>query len=293
MKDSNYNFDSGREYTPLPPEFREEQAPPKKKKTKKEGKDKLRRYLLMLPALAASAVISVSGGSSPQPPSPQPPPSPVKQEYPVEQGTLYLSVYADILDWDETDDRSMTLLVREELDIARFAEGYTYELPAHPTAEDYTFVGWVMGAVPEEYAFEGLFVTDDRVTAEDLGRIKPTNDAGDRTVEIHAAWRGPFWEVDDGMLILSANGGDIEGKASKSYNVSGPMYSGSVAYLCAYPVPEREGYTFGGWYYDEYDTTVEMLWVDDFHEMVEDEWGLRPDWSQPKSIQLEAVWIKN
>lgn len=50
------------------------------------------------------------------------------------------------------------------------------------------------------------------------------------------------------LLTLDANGGTIENENTMTYDAATPMGSGGYVYLCAYPIPVREGYTFTGDY---------------------------------------------
>lgn len=162
MKYDEYHFDPSSEYTPPAKEYpsveKQQQQKDKKKRTR-------RRFLLMLSAFVCSGAILFSEPVPAQEPAPQPTPivveasSPVPTHtpkptpepteepsvplptaalYPLNGGTLYLSVYGDAFDFETFDN---LLLAREEIAIAQFDQGYAYSLPACPPQEGFLFMG--------------------------------------------------------------------------------------------------------------------------------------------------------
>ena len=124
----------------------------------------------------------------------------------------------------------------------------------------------------------------------------PPGDDGVRYVNIHVLWRSiapekyEEWEyklklvLDDGMGHETAWEGDT------------PYASEGYTYLAAYPVPERAGYTFTGWY-NEDGEKVEFLTYFDFFanaHLVETEDGsyMDADWDHPITVKLTAGWKK-
>lgn len=204
--------------------------------------------------------------------------------YPMEDMTSYYTVYNDTFDPDNIG--AYRILAEGFLHESILAQGMDYPLPAYEPAEGYKFLGWVIyydkAAKPPTMAMAG-----DALTAGNVGYIKPED--GERPIEVHAAWRSDGISEYPYLLTLDANGGTIEKDASESYDAKGPMGSGTHVYLCAYPTPVREGYTFTGWYTEPGggDRKTRLLGLD-FYPRQGDEY----DWSTTIPITLYAGWTK-
>ena len=200
--------------------------------------------------------------------------------YPLEDTTDYYTVYLDIFDPAEPDGikRGESGFVFEQ----QLSMGLSQSLEEPPVADGYRFTGWVM------YYSDGRTGLVKEINSENVSYVKPED--GGRNIKIHASWRS---ENQDGglRLLLDANGGNIDGKQSAEYNAEGPMMSGTYVYLCSYPVPEREGYIFAGWYEDASCTkkAKEVIHGTAFYEKD----GNEPDFTRPKEIKLYAGWAKN
>ena len=200
--------------------------------------------------------------------------------YPLEDTTDYYTVYLDIFDPAEPDGikRGESGFVFEQ----QLSMGLSQPLEEPPSVDGYRFTGWVM-----LYSGGRTGLVED-INSENVSYVKPED--GGRNIEIHASWRS---EKQDGglRLLFDANGGNIDGKQSVEYNAEGPMLSGTYVYLCSYPVPERVGYTFAGWYEDAACTKKarEVIHGTAFYEKD----GNEPDYTRPKEIKLYAGWAKN
>ena len=205
--------------------------------------------------------------------------------YPMEDMTSIYTVYNDTVD----PDNNWNNRVLEEgfLFEALLAQGMDYPLPAYEPAEGYEFLGWIIyydkAAKPPTMAMAG-----DALTAGNVGYIKP--EGGSRPIEVHAAWRSDGISEYPYLLTLDANGGTIENETSVSYDAKGPMGSETYVYLCAYPTPVRDGYTFTGWYTEPGggDRKTRLMGLD-FYPKQGDEY----DWSKTITITLYAGWAKN
>lgn len=202
--------------------------------------------------------------------------------YPVEDLTSYYVVYNDTCDVNNNWNN----LILEEgfLFESLLLQGMEQALPEHEPADGYTFLGWVMHYADRNYGMAG-----DTLNTSNVCHVKPEN--GSRSIEVHAAWRHNGIGEYPYLLRLDANGGKIEGETSVTYDAQGPMISGSTVYLCAYPIPEREGYVFAGWYNDPdcSGNPVKTMIGMDFYEKNGDEY----DFSKLKQITLYAGWVKN
>lgn len=95
--------------------------------------------------------------------------------------------------------------------------------------------------VREGCTFRGWDLNGDFVTSIDAG-VFAESDA----VNVTATYTKDTFAGDDRVLILDANGGTIDGKASEKYDYLGGADSGTSMSLLPY-TPVREGYTFTGW----------------------------------------------
>lgn len=159
--------------------------------------------------------------------------------YPVEDITSFYTVYNDTVDPDNNWNNKILEegIIFESL----LLQGMDYALPAYEPEDGYVFMGWVI-----LYEEGNVGMAGDSLTADNICYVKPEN--GNRNIEVHAAWRHDGIGECPYLLTLDANGGTIENESSVTYDATGPMVSESYVYLCAYPIPVREGYTFAGWY---------------------------------------------
>lgn len=95
--------------------------------------------------------------------------------------------------------------------------------------------------VREGCTFRGWDLNGDFVTSIDAGAFAESD-----AVNVTATYTKDTFAGDDRVLILDANGGTIDGKASEKYDYLGGADSGTSMSLLPY-TPVREGYTFTGW----------------------------------------------
>lgn len=207
--------------------------------------------------------------------------------YPLEGVTLYYKIYNETLLANPTADAWERILEEGEITIEQLLAGEVIALPQPETPEGFAFLGWAAHFSGEKETYPKWSLLTESVTAEDALRIQPDED-GNRSLDIHAVWRTRDPEAWQIMMVLDANGGTIEGQPSQIYNTLTPKYSGGTVYLCGYPVPEREGYHFAGWYLttDEGDILVETLPASRFFAEKDGE----PDYSQPIELHFVAEW---
>lgn len=233
-------------------------------------------------------------------------PTPEPETWPLAEGRLSITVYNDTTTYEFPSPVDaggyLTVLARETVPEAEFTE---YALPEALSPEGYDFAGWVIhvnnpmdlsaegdlfgeynGDPPPEALLEGSFAfpVNGSLTREDVERVPPGAD-GVRYVNVHAVWirretREPLLFLDDG-----------EGKVS-AYGMELPLASEGYLYLCNYPVPEREGLVFEGWY-DGSGNKVELLvCYFSFVPILENEDGSFGgyDWGSLVPVHLTAHW---
>lgn len=212
---------------------------------------------------------------------------PIDGQYPLEGGTLYYKIYNETHLANPTADAWERILEEGEISIEQLLAGEVITLPQPEIPDGFEFLGWAAHFSGEKETYPKWSLLTESVTAEDALRIKPDED-GNRSLDIHAVWRTRAPEAWQIMMVLDANGGTIEGQPSQIYNTLTPKYSGGTVYLCGYPVPEREGYHFAGWYLttDEGDILVETLPASRFFAEKDGE----PDYSQPIELHFVAEW---
>ncbi len=321
MKNNDLEYTVSREYTALPDEYPQSAGTPDPKNNKNK-KSSLKRMFLMITSfslLLYATIDSRSFGLSISPEAetssqlPETPGSPVQKPgkptkqpekpteqpentkqpslpvYPIEDGTSFLTVYNDTCDPENNWENK--ILAKELIFESTVAQGTEYAMPEYEPQEGFLFLGFVVYYDKAAKPHPRLGMLGDALTASNLCYIKP-DENGSRNIEIHAAWRYDGisdWPL---LLTLNANGGSIENESSMTYDAVGPMWSGATVYLCAYPVPAREGYTFTGWY----DTPAcngtpnVLLSALSFCEQADDG---TIDWSAKKPITLYAGWEKN
>ena len=246
---------------------------------------------------SAAAVATLAPTAEPTA-SPSVSPSPTATPQPLRStGTIHIVVYADLdnpdYDWfnPEPGTDPLMILAEDTLEEATF-ESYT--LPEFPVLEGYTPVGYIMQTVDTgSYMYDELpmqlYPLTDTLLPEHVVNA-PIFENGERYVEIHALWR--YNGESERILILDGT----------SYAYNSPIASEGLCYLAAYPVPEREGMTFAGWY-DEEGNRVEVLTYFDFYPPRDGEpdWWLEGaserviflenrDWSNPQPVVLHSEW---
>lgn len=111
---------------------------------------------------------------------------------------------------------------------SKVAEFKTIDLTKYiPVRKGYTFKGWDL---------DGKIVTS----------INSSVFAKNAAINLTATYTQDTFAGDDRVLILNANGGTINGKASNKYDYLGGGNSGTAMSLLPY-TPVREGYKFTGW----------------------------------------------
>ncbi len=150
-----------------------------------------------------------------------------------------------------------------------------------PVREGYTFKGWDL---------DGKIVTS----------IDSSYFANRDCVTVTATYTQDTFKGDGIVLILNANGGTIDGKASNKYDYLGGGNSGTAMSLLPY-IPVREGYTFNGWNSKNdgsgknYKYMYWRLWdkegATEFEKdtLIKEESG----YERYKNITLYASWTKN
>lgn len=226
--------------------------------------------------------------------------------YPLSDGIIVLTVYNNTFDFTGIDWSNFTpgdelkVLLQQEIADAEFTP---VTLPAAEPDEDdsswkYEFTGWALhynadfdNGYDASSAVEAFIrPVGDVITREDVEAVPPAAD-GTRYVNVHAMWcAGPS---DDPLLALLLDDG--MGNATL-YEGETPYASEGFTYLAAFPVPERVGYRFTGWY-DGDGNKVEYLTYFEFYEnprLVETEtssyWDA--DWDHPVTVTLTAGWEK-
>ena len=304
----------GAEYTPLPDEFMQGGGEKTNEPEKKRNRRMRRMYGMTAAFVLAGCILFGVTDSGKDIPADGTEIAENTAGQKKDDGTVHILVYNDSFDEKHFQQSGLgeynLLLAEETFAESYFTEGGSYTLPSYEKAQEengYEFLGWA--AYYKKKKADGgpkLVLLPDTLTEENLLCFAPAD--GVREVEIHAAWRmagnGDGTQMGSNMtntLILQAQGGLIEGEESITYNAVTPLASAGAVYLCAYPVPVREGYTFTGWFETpeagEKDGTgteafqsVERLNATAFYE--KDEGAAEPDWSAPKSIVLYAGWKK-
>ena len=152
-----------------------------------------------------------------------------------------------------------------------------------PVREGYTFVGWDL---------DGKFVTS---VPADCFKEKDV-------VTVLATYTKNTFDNDGIVLTLNANGGQLNGKESNTYDYVGGRDSGASMSLLPY-VPVREGYTFNGWntkndgsgtmekyvYWRIWDNNEETNKKFDKDTLITEESG----YERYKNVTLYASWTKN
>ena len=150
-----------------------------------------------------------------------------------------------------------------------------------PVREGYTFKGWDLNGKIVTSIDSSYFANRDCIT-------------------VTATYTQDTFKGDGIVLILNANGGTIDGKASNKYDYLGGGNSGTAMSLLPY-IPVREGYTFNGWNSKNdgsgknYKYMYWRLWdkegATEFEKdtLIKEESG----YERYKNITLYASWTKN
>ena len=150
--------------------------------------------------------------------------------------------------------------------------------------------------VREGCTFRGWDLNGDFVTSIDAGAFAESD-----AVNVTATYTKDTFAGDDRVLILDANGGTIDGKASEKYDYLGGADSGTSMSLLPY-TPVREGYTFTGWNTKtdgkgkHFKYLYWRLWTKENSEKA----GINADtivevngYKMYKNLTLYASWMKN
>lgn len=227
--------------------------------------------------------------------------------FPMSSGKVSIVVYNDTMSFQVptpvSNDYEYTILDMITFTMEEFTE---YELPEPIAPAGYSFLGWVVhvgnpfdlnsdwnpfevyqGDPPVDVLTSSgtyAFPVENTLTRENVEHIPPDAE-GIRTVNIHAVWirQNPSEELlflDDGLGVVTA------------YDMDVPLASEGYLYLCRYPVPEREGWTFTGWYDSEGNRVDLLVCYFSFCPMQYDSDGdfIGYDWSTNQTIYLTAGW---
>ena len=149
--------------------------------------------------------------------------------------------------------------------------------------------------VRKGYTFKGWNLDGKIVTSVDTSAF-----AKNVAIDLTATYTQDTFKGDGIVLILNANGGTIDGKASNKYDYLGGGNSGTAMSLLPY-IPVREGYTFNGWNSKNdgsgknYKYMYWRLWdkegATEFEKdtLIKEESG----YERYKNITLYASWTKN
>ncbi len=299
------------EFSPLSDEFFQRAAPadPLKKKRKP--------IQLAAGAMAAVAVVNAFAGlplaqieaptESPMVEVTEPPiveivpPAAPSAEPPFEMEVLephensgdicIITVYADYYDITEMGN---PILMEQTVQESTFTE---LALPEHPYNEGYSVLGYVIDYSPCGSNFTNVgynpgsksFAVDVglSLTLDEIQLVPVWEEDQIRHVYVH-----PVWVANEGVTnwkyapVVTLDSGD----KTVSFPIDLPLGSGGSFYVCAI-VPEREGYTFAGWY-DEQDQLVYTLFAAALFTQKQEN-GEGVDWTKPTNVTLTAKWIKN
>lgn len=272
MKKNDLEFGSAVEFTPLPDEFGQGSGKPSESAKPRKSK----RMIKLIAAVAVFSFILVStlvGGDvkAPDDDVPTNPPLPL-------DGTVYYSVYNDSFDANYDN----LLLDSGSISVSRLKAGESLGMPSPVPVDNYEFVGWVVCGGGKAAKLSSEVLDIDAVSG-----FTPNGD-GDLKLSIHALWRNLDTSNTISVLTLDANGGTIDSASSVTLGAAGPMLSGSIVYLCAYPEPERSGYAFTGWYRDP-DCGGEPLSFLSPQEFFAKQNG-ETDWTKSVTVTLYAGW---
>ena len=283
MKKDDLEFGSASEFTPLPDEFGQNTRAPDTPPPKKRGWRK--KACLISAAMIFVGMLILPSERKTQPaPDNSPPLQPVVTNSvitPDNDGTVYYTVNNCSF-----DENYMPLVLAESsISVADLAAGASIDMPQPVAVDGYEFVCWVMSGRGDPVP-----VTDGSIDIDDICSRTP-DENGDIRITVNAVWRAV---TDNGMrfmLTLDANGGAIDGDQSKTVNTYGPLMSGTNTYPAAYGTPQRDGYTFVGWFTDAECSGEPVKTVPAASFFAVNASG-EPDWSAPVTVTLYAGWAK-
>lgn len=268
---AEYNTTDAAEFTPLPDEFRQRTVPadPPKKK---------RKPIQLAAGVMAAVVVVNAFVGLPLAQSNAPPEPPFEMEvlesYQNPSDTCIITVYADYFDVAEM---GIPTLMEQTVQESTFTE---LALPEAPVYEGYSVQGYVI-------TFDNVAVNVGfSLTLDELQLVPVREEDQIRHVSVH-----PIWLVNEGVNnweyapVVTLDSGDT----TVSLPLDLPLASGGTFYVCAI-VPEREGYTFAGWY-DEQDNLVYSLFAGDLFTQTGEDGSI--DWKKPTNVTLTAKWVKN
>lgn len=205
----------------------------------------------------------------------------VLDSYQNPSDTCIITVYADYFD---VAQMGIPVLMEQTVQESTFTE---LALPEAPDYEGYSVLGYVITYRSADTNGDAKSVAVDvgfSLTLDEV-QLVPVRD-GVRRVSVH-----PIWVADAGVTnweyapVVTLDSGD----EIVSIPIDLPLASGGSFYVCAI-VPEREGYTFAGWYNEEGQRVYSLFAEDLFTQTGEDGYI---DWTKPTNVTLTAKWIRN
>ena len=217
--------------------------------------------------------------------------------YPLGDGTLVITVFNNTFDQAFADDPDFPwiyVLLRGTYAESAFT-GLELPEPYDVEGDDFDAVGYVLHynsefdpGYDESKADEQFTIKlGSTLTVEDVEKVPPSAD-GNRYINIHVLWACNNDGIPKMEVILNLGNGD-----DWLYEGDQPFASEGYFYLAQVPEPEREGYTFTGWY-DKTGRKVEFISYYDFFPALPDAQSREDrDWSNPQAVELDAGWVKN
>ena len=217
--------------------------------------------------------------------------------YPLGDGNIVLTVYNNSFDIESADDPVfpyLKILAHETIPESEFSE-FTLPEPFDPDSDDFDAVGFVLhynsefdiGYEPDMAGMEFVRKLGPVLTREDVEAVPPAAD-GNRYVNIHVLWLCNLDERPKLEVILNLGNGE-----DMLFEGDQPFASEGYFYLAAVPDPEREGYTFTGWYNKE-GRKVDFISYYDFFPLLPGAQSREDrDWEHPQPVELDAGWKKN
>ena len=223
-----------------------------------------------------------------------PPTPPIEMEvlepYENPGDTCIITVYADYFDVAAMGN---PILMEQTVQESAFTE---LALPERPNYEGYSALGYVIeySSTSANFTNTGFnpgsksFAVDVglSLTLDEIQLVPVWEENQIRHVYVH-----PIWVVNEGVTnweyapVVTLDSGD----KTVSYPLDLPLGSGASFYVCAM-VPEREGYTFAGWY-DEQGRRVYSLLAGSLFTQTRENGDI--DWTKPTNVTLTAKWIRN